>query len=71
MKQLPFIIRIPPSIIKDTKKRINEKKFLFEVYCRNENNSFTFHNFQFLKSKLNSPIEKCKHQKHKYYGWFF
>ena len=32
------------------------------THRQNENNFFTFQNFQFLQSKLNTLIEKSKHK---------
>ena len=29
-------------------------------YCRNKNNTFSLHQFEFLQSKLNFPIKKSK-----------
>ena len=52
--------RDPPWVNKKIKKLIHQKNQDYKSYSQNKSNTFSFYQFGFLQSKLNSPIEKSK-----------
>ena len=52
--------RDPPSINKDIKELVHEKKQACKSYRQNTNNIFSVYQFELLQSKLYSLIQKSK-----------